>query len=91
MFEVTGIGSCLLTDNKRNLSDLFDTGSEVVVYDNADDCLAKVRWLLEHEDERKKIALAGQQKTLKSHTVEERCGSIIEIINDELKTSGKQR
>lgn len=85
MFEVTGIGSCLLTDNKRNISDLFDSGSEIVVYDNAVDCTAKVRWLLEHEDERKKIALAGQQKTLRSHTVEDRCGSIIEIINNELK------
>ena len=88
MFEVTGIGSCLLTDNKKNMSDLFNTGSEVVVYDNADDCISKVRWLLEHEDERKKIASAGQQKTLKSHTVENRCRSIIEIINNELKISG---
>jgi spore maturation protein CgeB len=86
MFEVTGVGSCLLTDNKKNMSSLFNIGNEVVVYDNAEDCTAKVKWLLEHEEERKKIALAGQKKTLNSHTVENRCGSIIEIINNELKT-----
>ena len=87
MFEVTGVGSCLLTDNKKNMKDLFNTDSEVVVYDSADDCIAKVKWLLEHEDERKKIALGGQQRTLKFHTVENRCETIIEIINNELKFS----
>jgi spore maturation protein CgeB len=88
MFEVTGMGSCLLTDNKKNMSDLFDTEREVVVYDNEEDCIEKVKWLLTHEDERKKIALAGQQKTITYHTVENRCRSIIEILNSELNHSG---
>ncbi|MBK7627771.1 MAG: glycosyltransferase [Bacteroidales bacterium] len=89
MFEVTGVGSCLLTDNKSNMSDLFDVGSEVVVYENKEDCIAKAKWLLENEDERKKIALAGQKRTLTLHTVENRCNQIIEIINDELKKKRK--
>jgi spore maturation protein CgeB len=91
MFEVTGIGSCLLTDNKKNMNELFDTDHEVVVYDNEEDCVAKVKWLLEHEEERKNIALSGQQKTLKYHTVENRCGSIIDIMNNELTRSDKNR
>lgn len=85
MFEVTGVGSCLLTDNKKNMHDLFDTQKEVVVYDGEDDCIAKVKWLLDNEEERKKIALCGKQKTLNSHTVKKRCESIIEILNEELK------
>ena len=84
MFEVTGVGSCLLTDNKKNMPELFDTGSEVVVYDGEDDCIAKVNWLLNNEEERKKIANAGKQKTLSSHTVYNRCELIVEIINEEL-------
>lgn len=88
MFEVTGVGSCLLTDNKKNMKDLFDTSQEVVVYDNEEDCVAKVKWLLDHEEERKRIALSGQQKTLKYHTVENRCSQIIDILNNELKLSG---
>jgi spore maturation protein CgeB len=89
MFEVTGVGSCLLTDNRKNMRDLFDTDSEVVVYESEEDCVSKIKWLLDHEDERKKIALSGQQKTLKHHTVENRCMTIIDIINSELKSSGK--
>jgi spore maturation protein CgeB len=84
LFEVTGIGSCLLTDNKENMKDLFNVGNEVVVYDSHEDCISKVRWLLENENERKKIAMSGQKKTLEFHTVKERCKSIIDIINREL-------
>ena len=86
MFEVTGVGSCLLTDNKKNMKDLFDLEREVVVYENSEDCISKVKWLLDHEDERKSIALAGQQRTLRSHTVEDRCRLMVEIINAELKS-----
>jgi spore maturation protein CgeB len=84
MFEVTGVGSCLLTDNKKNMSELFDIEKEVVVYENEHDCAEKVRWLLDHEDERKQIAISGQKRTLNSHTVENRCRSIIGIMNSEL-------
>jgi spore maturation protein CgeB len=89
MFEVTGVGSCLLTDNKKNMNDLFVPGSEVVTYDNPDDCIEKAKWLLNHEDERKKIALAGHLRTLKFHTVENRCRTIIDIIENELNHSIK--
>ena len=87
MFEVTGVGSCLLTDSKKNMDDLFDTGSEVVVYESNEDCIEKIKWLLENENERKKIASSGQSRTLKDHTVENRCKTIIEIINKELSSS----
>lgn len=87
MFEVTGVGSCLLTDNKKNMNDIFDTNNEVVVYDGVDDCIEKIKWLLENEEARKKIASSGQARTLKDHTVENRCKTIIEIINRELSNS----
>lgn len=85
LFEATGVGACILTENKSNLSELFDPGSEVVAYDNYNDCIEKARWLLENEGERRKIALLGQQRTLQQHTVEDRCKQIIDIIRNELK------
>jgi spore maturation protein CgeB len=85
MFEVTGVGSCLLTDNKKNLGDLFETGKEILVYDNVEDCIEKIKWLTYHENERKSIASAGQKRTLTHHTVENRSRQIIDIISGELK------
>jgi spore maturation protein CgeB len=90
MFEVTGVGSCLLTDNKKNMPELFNIDSEVVVYDNEEDCVAKVKWLLDHEEEREKIALAGQKKTLQYHTVENRCKTIVDIMENELLKPGRK-
>lgn len=85
LFEATGTGSCLLTDNKSNISDLFYPGKEVVVYDNQDDCIEKARWLLDNEEERRNIALSGHMKTIRSHTVEQRCRQILDIFDNELK------
>ncbi|MBA7546570.1 hypothetical protein ES705_38962 [subsurface metagenome] len=85
LFEATGVGSCLITDNKRNLNELFDLDHEVIAYDRSEDCIEKVKWLLENEEERRKIAKSGQLRTLKSHTIEDRCKLIIDIICRELK------
>ena len=87
LFEATGAGSCLLTDNKKNIRDLFDPDNEVVVFNNPLDCVTKAKWLLENEAERKKIALSGKTKTLKSHTVLIRCEQILEILREEINNN----
>ncbi len=87
LFEATGVGSCLLTDNKTNMPELFETNQEVVVYEGIEDCIQKMKWLLENEEERKKIAIAGQQRTLKHHRVEDRCKQMIEIIEKEIEAT----
>jgi len=84
LFEATGVGSCLLTDSKSNLSELFEIDKEIVTYDNSEECIEKVNWLLNNEDKRNEIATAGQKKTLKYHTVKNRCMQIKEIIESEL-------
>lgn len=85
LFEATGVGTCLLTDWKTNLSDLFEPEVEVVTYRNPEECIEKVRYLLDHEDERKSIAAAGQQRTLRSHTFAQRAESLSELIRSNLK------
>ena len=80
LFEATGVGSCLLTDNKSNLATLFEPDTEVVAYDSAAECAEKVRYLLEHEAERRAIAAAGQRRTLRDHTFRQRAGELDQII-----------
>jgi spore maturation protein CgeB len=89
LFEATGVGSCLLTDYKKNLSELFDVEKEIVVFNGNEDCINKIEWLLANDEAREKIASAGQQKTLLVHSIEERCKSIINIINKELEAKLK--
>jgi spore maturation protein CgeB len=80
LFEATGMQSCLMTDWKINLPEMFEPDAEIVTYRTADECAEKVRYLLDHEKERQKIAAAGQQRTLRDHTYRRRAEQVDEII-----------
>jgi hypothetical protein len=80
LYEATGVGSMLLTDEGSNLAELFDPGSEVVTYAGVDDLVEKARHYLAHEDERRAIAAAGQARTLREHTYELRMRELAEIL-----------
>ena len=80
LFESTGSGAMLLTDDKPNLGELFRVGSEVIAYRDADECVDRIRYYLAHEAERAAIAKAGQARTLADHSFEIRMRELIEII-----------
>lgn len=67
LFEVTGMGTCLLTDNLDGLEDLFEIGKEVVTFENDFDCYYKIKQLTPKLIER--IAKAGQIRTLRDHKI----------------------
>lgn len=83
MFEVTAAGALLLTDHKKNIRELFEPDSEILTYSSPAECIDKLRWALEHPEDARKIALAGQQRTLKDHSVEKRVELLFEIMKEE--------
>jgi spore maturation protein CgeB len=80
LYEATGVGSLLLTDEGSNLAELFDPGTEVVTYTGVDDLVEKARHYLAHEDERRAIAAAGQARTLREHTYELRMRELRDLL-----------
>ncbi|MGZ3731984.1 MAG: glycosyltransferase family protein, partial [Bdellovibrionota bacterium] len=68
LFEATGMGTCLLTDWRENLPELFHLDEEVVCYRSPEECVEKARWLCGHPEEAARIGAAGQRRTLKDHT-----------------------
>ena len=83
-FEVMGCGALMITDGIRaDIGRLYEVGKEVIVYEDANDLQEKVKYYLKHEDERKKIAIAGYQKTLAQHTFRARVKQILDIIHDQ--------
>ena len=80
LFEATGVGTCLLTDWKENIHQLFEPDTEVVTYRDAAECIEKVRYLLAHDAERRAIAAAGQRRTLREHTFKQRAAQLDEIV-----------
>lgn len=68
LFEATGMGALMLTDEGKNLGDYFEVGREIDTYRDADDLKAKIRHYLANEDKREAVARAGQARTLRDHT-----------------------
>jgi hypothetical protein len=84
LFEATGMGTLLITDWKKNISDLFEPDKEVITYKTPEECVEKVQYYLEHDKEREAIARAGQKRTLKDHTWENRMTDLKVIFENYL-------
>jgi spore maturation protein CgeB len=84
LFEATGSGALLITEGYENLPEIFEPGREVVTYEDTDDLVGKIRYYLEHEDERIRIAKAGQARTLSEHTFAQRMRELAGMLESYL-------
>ena len=72
----------LITNYTPGLEKLFEIGKEIVVYSSIEELDQKVRYYLENDSEREKIAKAGYNRSSKDHIFDKRCEKIIEIIKE---------
>jgi spore maturation protein CgeB len=82
LYEATGVGTLLLTDEKENLGELFAPGRETVTYRDEDELVERVRQYLDDDDARRRIARAGQQRTLRDHTYLRRMEELLAILGE---------
>lgn len=58
-FELPASGVCQVTDGGVHVSDYYDIGNEIVVWDDHEDMLSKIDYLLSRPSDRNDIAMAG--------------------------------
>jgi spore maturation protein CgeB len=75
------VGSCLLTDWKSNINELFEEDKEIVTYKSKEECVEKMKWLLENSNKRESIAKAGQERVIREHTYKHRADELVRVIN----------
>lgn len=85
LFEATGAGACLVTDARRDLDEIFALESEVVTYGSVEECVERVRWLLDHASAAADIGARGQRRTLAAHTFAHRAAELEALIEARLK------
>ncbi len=85
MFEATGVGACLLTNDGPNMKELFKKDIEVVTYKDNNDCLDKIQYLLANPRVCEEIGRSGQLRTLKDHTIEKRTEKLFYILKSNFK------
>ncbi len=80
--ETLGCGAFLLTDDSGNVLDLFEDGRHLCIYSSYEGCLLKIKYYLEHEDERERIATLGYDLVKRKHTYDVRAEYIIKLIGE---------
>ena len=84
-FEVTGLGSCLVTDRQKELKEFFDPESDFVGFDNIEEMLEKIKYLDKHKDIVKQISDNGQKKTLNNYTTMHKVELFLELLESDNK------
>lgn len=80
VFEAMACGAFVLTDRQKDVLSLFKDGEQVVAFSDGADLDRKIAYYLQHADERERIAAAGRQEVLKSHTYENRLCRLLDRI-----------
>jgi spore maturation protein CgeB len=81
LYEATGMGAILLTEEAPNLTQLFAPGEEVVTYRDMASLLQAIDRLERNPEEARAIAAAGQVRTMRDHTWTVRMGRMLEIVD----------
>jgi len=84
IFEGMACGKMVLTDKldiSRGLEELFVDGEDIVLYNDMFDCIEKMNYYNENEEERERIAYNGMVKVIANHTQIQRVDKLIEKYN----------
>ncbi|MDE2767551.1 MAG: glycosyltransferase [Chloroflexota bacterium] len=77
-FEIPAAGAFQLTDFKARMPELFEVGTELATYQDADDAAASIERYLNDESARRAIAAAGKRRVERDHTYAVRMRQLIE-------------
>lgn len=80
-FEIPAIGTCMLTEDTEEHREIFGHEGKLVVYfSGIEEMCQKLRWLLNHEEERKRLAAAAQALILGGgHTYQDRLSTMLKL------------
>ena len=79
-FEITAHGGFMLTYSTPELPSCFEIGKECAVFQDEQELLEKISYYAAHPEERRKIALAGQRRTLTEHLYSHRIVTLVRML-----------
>jgi hypothetical protein len=78
--EAPMLGACYLTETAPGLADLFEIGSEIEAYGEADELVEKARLLQGDPARRLRLRQNGQRRALADHTISRSLGRIAQTL-----------
>lgn len=79
-FEIPAVGGFLLTQNAEDLYNFYKPNEEIVLFNDFNELVEKIKYYLDHDSERIAIAKSGYARTVKDHNWEKRFEYIFNII-----------
>jgi spore maturation protein CgeB len=77
VFEILACGAFQLCDDQRDVFTLFKNDHDLVRFSDEKDLVAKVKYYLDHPEERKAIAAQGRKTVLARHTYRDRVRELL--------------
>jgi len=68
IFDYLSAGCLVVTDDFPELHKYFDAGKELIIFEDSEDMIEKIRYYLDHPDEAHKIREAGREKVIRNYT-----------------------
>jgi spore maturation protein CgeB len=84
LFELPANGVMQISDGGEYLDAFFNVGDEIVRH-NTDDLIDKIRYYLQHDDERNRIALGGYRRVMTTGRIKQRLRRAGEMIEDGIR------
>ena len=91
VFEVPGCGGFLVTGPAPQIERLYTPGDDVVVYRDTDELRGRIRYYLDHEEERLAVARRAHERACREHTYAQRLRFLTGAVEDLRKKAGKAR
>lgn len=81
-FEIPLAGGFMLTEYVDGIENYFEIDKEIVCFRTLEEALLKIKYYLDHDDEREKIKLAGLKRAEQNYTWEACFETIFNIIEN---------
>lgn len=88
LYQLPANGVMQICDCPEGLGDVFEIDKEVVVYHSIEEAIELTKYYLEHDDERKKIAVAGYKRVMKDYKDLTIFNQVIEKIKKRMVEDG---
>lgn len=79
-FEISACGTLQLADVRDDLASFYIPGQEIETFSNPSELYDKVNFYLDHETERREIALRALERTYREHTYSHRLHEMLSRI-----------
>lgn len=85
LFDLPANGVMQISDGGPYLPAFFEPGTEIAAYADADELVDRIRYYLENEDERRRIAVNAYRRVMKDHRIRTRLHQAAALIAEGMR------